>query len=207
MMNLRTTQLKANDDQGRQPTAPPHDMAAANRTVSCDKTLPIHANSLERQFRSGYTYSSLRRCSPSQVAILSVRRVSPDQVLHTQLKPLIMPWSCGVWRSTRLIGHWNRCRKEFQLECNLAPAFHKTHSAKLQVLVHCLVIQMSCSQVRLVISTNSSYLDVTIDHETLQPQRRGCDLSDASSTTSHCNGSSCRCVQFDFEAGAVNSIT
>ena len=94
------------------------------------------------------------------------------------------------------------------LACNLAPAFHKTHSAKLQVHVHCLMIQMFCFQVNtVVISTNSGHLDVSIDQEAWQPQRWGCDVSEASTTSSHYNGSSCRCVQFDFEAGTVNSIT
>ena len=82
-------------------------------------------NSLKRHFRSGFADPSLRRCCPRQVAILTVPRVSPYQVLHAQLKPLIMSWSGGVRRSTRLIAHWNRCQNEFQLGCNLAPAFRK----------------------------------------------------------------------------------
>ena len=55
----------------------------------------------------------------------------------------------------------------------------KTHCTKLQVYFHGLVIQMFCSQVStVVISTNSSHLDVAVDHETLQPWRRGCNVSD-----------------------------
>ena len=76
-------------------------------------------------------------------------------------------------------------RKKFQLGCNLVLAFCKTHSTELQVSVHGVVIQMFCSHVStVVISTNSSHLDVVIDHETLQPQRRGCDMSDTSRTSS-----------------------
>ena len=44
--------------------------------------------------------------------------------------------------------------KELQFGRNLAPAFCKAHVAKRQVLVHCLVIQVFCSQVsRVVLST------------------------------------------------------
>ena len=85
-----------------------------------------------------------------------------------------MPWSGRVWRPTRLITYWDRCRKELQLERNLAPALCKTDATKLQVRVHCLVIQMFGSQIStVVISTN---------------------VADASSTASHCNSPPCRCV-------------
>ena len=48
-------------------------------------------------------------------------------------------------------------REEFQLVRNLAPAFCKTHSTKLQVSVHCLVIQMFCSQVSTVVISTTSH--------------------------------------------------
>ena len=69
-------------------------------------TLPTLMNSLKRHSRSRFSYPSLRRCCPSQVAILSVRRVSPCQVFRIQLKPLLMPWSSGVWHplASLLIG-------------------------------------------------------------------------------------------------------
>ena len=63
-------------------------------------------------------------------------------------------------------------RQVLQLGCNSAPTFCKTHSAKLQVSVHGPIVKMFRSQIStVVISTNSSHLDVAIDHETLQPQR------------------------------------
>ena len=109
-----------------------------------------------------------------------------------------------VWRSTRLLAHWDRCRKELQSGRNLAPAFSKAHATKLQMLVHCLVIQVLCSKVStLVVSIISRLFDVSTDHDALQPERR---VSDASSTCSHCNGSPWRCVQFDFKAGTVDSV-
>ena len=73
-------------------------------------------------------------------------------------------------------------------------------------LDHGLTVQMFRSQVSTVVTTaNSSHLDVAIDHETLQPQRWGRDVSDASSTSSHCNGSPCRCVQLDFKGLSIPS--
>ena len=119
-----------------------------------------------------------------------------------------MPWSSGVWRSTRSMLTRVSFSQVLQVGCNPTPTFCKTHSTKLQVSDHGPIAQMFRSQVStVVISTNSSHLDVTIDHETLQLQRLGCDVSDASNTSSHCNGSACRCIQLDFEARTVNSIT
>ena len=43
----------------------PHDVAAANRTLPSDKTLPTQLNSHKHHFRSGFTYSSLQRLCPS----------------------------------------------------------------------------------------------------------------------------------------------
>ena len=62
--------------------SPPHplDMAAANRTLPSDRTLPTHMNSHKHHFRCGYTCPSLQRGCPRQVAILSVRRLSPHQI-------------------------------------------------------------------------------------------------------------------------------
>ena len=125
----------------------PHDMAAANHTLSCDKTLPILVNSLKRHFRCGFTHLSLRRCCASQVAILerSASVATPSS-----------PYPGQAF--------------DHALGCNLAPAA-KCIPAKLQVLVHSVSgnPNVSFPVSTVVISTNSSHLDVTIDHETLKP--------------------------------------
>ena len=132
----------------------PHDMAAANRTLSCGKTqnfISTHELTQASHFGPDFLPSLRRRC-PSQVATVSVRQVSPYQVSQTKLKPLmaIHPSQCSLKSIVE---------KEFQLGCNLAPAFCTTHSTKVQVSVHGLVIQMFCSQVStVVISTNSLIL-------------------------------------------------
>ena len=105
--NSCTNQLETNDDLGGSPPHP-HDMAAANRTLSCDKKqnfISTHELTQGSHFGPNLLAPSLRRCCSSQVATLSVRRVSPYQVSRIQLKPLITPWSSGVWRSTRLNAH------------------------------------------------------------------------------------------------------
>ena len=112
------------------------------------------------------------------------RRVSPYQVSRVQLNTLITPWSSGVWRSTRLNAQKNRSSKR-------VPAGVQSGSGLLQNAFH--KISSVCSWSgnlnvfsrvsTAVISTDSSHLDVATDHETLQPQRWGCDMSGTSSTS------------------------
>ena len=80
-----------------------------------------------------------------------------------------MLWGSGVWQSTRPMLIRVNFRQVLQLGCNPTPTFCKTHSTKLQVCDHGLTLQMFRSQISTVVtSTNSSHLDVPIDHETLQ---------------------------------------
>ena len=110
-------------------------MAAANRTLSCDKKKQnfIGSHELHKLHISfGFTYPS-RRCCSSKVATLSVRRVSPYQGSRIQLKPLITPWSSAMWRSTRLNAHWNQFSTRVPTGAQsgsdlLQNAFHKTSS-------------------------------------------------------------------------------
>ena len=144
---------------------------------------------------SGFTYPSSQR--RSKASCNSERSASLTSSSLCSCRGVVV---CGDPLVSLLVGI--QCRKQIRLGRNLAPAYTKTHTAKLQVLVHCPVVQVFCSQVSTtVISTNWR---VSINHEALQPKRRGCD---ASSTSSHCIGSPSRCVKFDFKAGTVDSIT
>ena len=126
-------------------------------------------------FRSGFTDTSLRRCYPNQVENLSVRRVSTYHVsVSSNHKNQLKPRSC---RGVAECGIVDKCSKwgAIRLRPSAKNSFHKTSSV--------------CSwsgnpNVSFPISTNSSHLDVAIDHETLQPQRWCCDLSDTSGTSS-----------------------
>ena len=109
----------------------------------------------------------------SSVATLSVRRVSPYQVsISSNHNIQLKPCSC---RGVAECGDPPvQCSSEsivvFRLVCNPAPTFCKTHSTKLQVSDHGLVVQMFRSKIStVVISTNTGHLDVAVDHETLQP--------------------------------------
>ena len=109
----------------RQPTAYCH--------VTKYQNSSLLMNSLKLHTWYGFTYPSLRRCSPSQVATLNVRQVSPCQVSRIQLKPLITRWSSGVWRSTRLNAHQKQSSKRVPAGVHsgsglLQNAFHKTSS-------------------------------------------------------------------------------
>ena len=82
---------------------------------------------------------------------------------------LLMPWSSGVWRSTRLFAHQSQSLTNVPTGVQSDSKPSATHSTKLQVSVHGLTIQMFRSQTStVVIATKSSHLDVTIDHE-MQP--------------------------------------
>ena len=70
-------------------------------------------NSLKRHFRTGFTYSLL-------ATLLSKPSRKFGECRHTKFStPSSSLCSCRgaaeFWRSTRLIAHWDRCRKEFQL--------------------------------------------------------------------------------------------
>ena len=128
----------------------PTAQAKALRSWAVTATLLTLLHSLKHHFHTGFTYPSLQRRCPRQVATLSVRRVSRYQFLSgqlsSQLKPLLMPWNSEVWRSTRLVTHttanpmsgnvarhWKQCRKipdEGQsCFCLLQSAYHTTSSA------------------------------------------------------------------------------
>ena len=145
----------------------------------------------------------LRRCSPRQVETLSVRRVSPYQISmsnnhNIQLKP------CSCRGVAQCGDPPVQCLSELGA-IPLRPSA-KTDSKKHQVSDHGPIVQMFRSQISTVLtSTNLSHLDVAIDHETLQPQRWCCDMSNTSGTSSHCSGSACRCIQLDFVAKTVDS--
>ena len=89
------------------------------------------------------TYSSLQRRCPRQVGTLSVRRVSTiPKCSSSQLKPLLMPWSSGVWRSTRLVAHTatnsmsgNVARRHWK-QCRKTPAEAQSCSCLLQIAYH-----------------------------------------------------------------------
>ena len=139
---------------------------------------------------------------------MSLYQVSISSNHNIQLKPCSCRGVAELWRSTRSTLIRVNFRQVLQLGCNPASTFCKTHSTKLQVSDHGLIVQMFGSRISTdVISTNSSHLDVAIDHEMLQPQRWCCDMSDTSGTSSHCNGSACHCIQLDFKARTVDSIT
>ena len=139
----------------------------------------------------------------------------------SQLKPLLMPWSCGVWRSTRLVSHtaatpmrgnvahhhWKQCQKTpvGAQSCSglMQSSCHKTSSA-CSVSGNPNVLfsnQHSChfppTRVILMSPLITSRCNRSV---------RGCDASNASSTSLHCNGSLCHCVQLDFLAGTVDSV-
>ena len=169
--------IESKKQSGRQSAAPSWH-GGSQPHIIMSKTTKLHLYSWTHSsimIRSVFTYPSLRRCCPSQVASLSFRRVSPYQVSvssnhHVQLKPCSCRGvaECGDPSISMLIriNRW----QVFQLGCNPAPTFCKTHSTKLQVSVHGLTVQMFRSQVSTVlISTNWSHLDVAIDYETLQP--------------------------------------
>ena len=99
--------------------------------------------------------------------------------------------------------HHKQCRKTQPDEQSyfypLQSAYHKVH-----VLVRCLEIQLHCPQVSTVVSSgNPCRPDITTDNEAVQPQSRGCDVTDTPSSSSHRNGTTCCCVQLDFQARAV----
>ena len=80
---------------------------------------------------------------------------------------LFMPWSSGVWRSTRLNAHQSQSLTS--VPTVVQSTFCKTYSTKLLVSDHGPIVQMFRSQISTVVtSTNSSHLNVAIDHETLQ---------------------------------------
>ena len=196
--------------------------AAARRTLMTWRQPTAHCHVIKKNFISTHELTqvshvgpdfltpSLRGCCPSQVATLSVRRVSPCQVSRIQVQPLIMPWSSGGWRSTHLNAHDNRSSKRVPAGVQFGSGLlQKTHSTKLRVSVHGLLIQIFCSQVRTQMSFQPTRVVLTspLIIMALQPFRRVCDMSDTSSTSSHGNGSACRCIQLDFEARTVDSIT
>ena len=110
--NLCTNQLKARSELGGRPPHP-HDMAAANRTLSLDKNnktssalmnsfrhhdsvqiyLPLLATLLSKPSRNSERSAS--------VAIPGFRIQQPQYPAQA----LLMPWSSGVWRSTSLNAH------------------------------------------------------------------------------------------------------
>ena len=101
--------MKARNDLGGSPPHP-HDMAAANTSSSCEKT-KLHQDSRTHSdimFRSVFTYPSLRGCchKPSRNSERSASVATPG-FHHKQprypAQALLMPWSSGVWRSTRSI--------------------------------------------------------------------------------------------------------
>ena len=89
-------------------------------------------------FRSGFTYSFLRRCCPSQVATLSVRRVSPYQVSvsnnqNIQVKPCTCRGVAECGDPPRLNAHQSQSFTSVptgvQSGSDLSQnAFHKTSS-------------------------------------------------------------------------------
>ena len=83
----------------------PHDKSAANRTLPSDKT-PTNTNELTQPPLSVQIYLLLHATSLSKSSCISERSLNV-----TFPKPLLMPWSSEVWRSTRLIAHWNSMSK------------------------------------------------------------------------------------------------
>ena len=141
--------------QGGCSPPPPNDMTAASRTLSCDKKQNfISTNELTQASLSVRIYLHLLATSLSMASCNSERSAS----VTIPNFPLRMPWSSGVWRSTRLIVHWNRCRKDIQLELHLATAFCKNAHGKTSSACSLSGNPNFCSQVsRVVISTNSSH--------------------------------------------------
>ena len=189
--------------------------AAVRRTLMTWRQPTAHHHEKKNKTSSRLMDSFRHRVSvriyiPLLATLLSKRSRNSERSVSPQYpaQALRMPWSSGVWRSTRSMLIRVSFRQVLQLGRNSTPTFCKTHSTKLQVSDHGPIVQMFRSQISTVVtSTNSSHLDVAIDHKTLQPQRRCCDMSITPGTSSHCNGSACRCIQLDFEARTVNSIT
>ena len=125
-----------------------HDMAAANRTLSCEKknkTSSVVTNSLNLLHISVRIYLQLFATLLSKPSRNSERSESAAKpgFSRIQIKPLITPWSSGVWRSTRLNAH--RIQSSKRVPAGERSGICKTLSTKLQGLDHRLVIRMFCS--------------------------------------------------------------
>ena len=188
--------------------------ATARRSLLTWRQLAAHGQSQKlcqhncishkHHFHTGFTCASLQRRCPIQVATLRRSASVTTPIFHVASSslcscrgaaqcgdPLVPPLiQLQIPRVATLLVVTERSVAKLSLRRNLAPAFCNSQTKKLQVFVHCLEIQVFCSQVSAdVMSTKSSRpFDVSIDHEVAM-----------------C-GSPCRCIQLDFQTGTVDSV-